>query len=107
MRSVTFSFILFGLVGFISCTNTNQQIEYKQIIISAESASEYTPNVMSVSSAKLNALGDEGWDLVTAYPIIETSFPNFGNEEYVTGLRTNTRTREIVYVFKRYKQNKK
>lgn len=46
MRSVTFSFILFGLVGFISCTNTNQQFEYKQIIISAESVSEYTPNVI-------------------------------------------------------------
>ena len=42
-------------------------------------------------------------ELVDVYTIEETVHPNFGNEEYVTGLRENTRTASINYVFKRRK----
>jgi len=33
-------------------------------------------------------------------------FPNFGNSEYVTGLRTNTRTVVVNFVFKRISDGK-
>ena len=51
----------------------------------------------------LNAIGDSNWELVTAYVEHNTAFPNFGNDEYVTGMRPNVRPSAVVFVFKRPK----
>jgi hypothetical protein len=51
-------------------------------------------------------MGKEGWELVSTYTEIGTSFPNFGNSEYVTGLRDNTRTCVVNFVFKRMSDGK-
>lgn len=52
----------------------------------------------------LNQIGKEGWELVGVYTEVATSYPNFGSEEYHTGIKTNTRTRRVNFVFKRLKQ---
>lgn len=49
----------------------------------------------------LNSYGKDGWELVNIYSTIETVFPNFGNEEYHSGIKENTRTQTINFVFKR------
>lgn len=49
----------------------------------------------------LNTLGQEGWEIVGVYTKTSTTFPNFGNAEYVTGLRDQVATRRVVYVLKR------
>ena len=36
-----------------------------------------------------------------------TRYPNFGNKEYVTGIRTNTKTSAINFIFKRVAKEKK
>lgn len=58
-------------------------------------------------SGKLNELGKEGWELVGVYTEVTTSYPNFGNEEYHTGIKTNTKTRRVNFVLKRLKQSTK
>jgi hypothetical protein len=45
--------------------------------------------------------GSQGWELVTAYLETETAFPNFGDEKYVTGLKSNIRPARLVMIFKR------
>ena len=45
----------------------------------------------------------EGWELVACYDSIETVFPNFGDDKYVTGLQPNVRTSTVFFVFKRPK----
>lgn len=55
---------------------------------------------------ELNKLGQEGWELVSSSTIIETKFPNFGNEDYHTGIKDNTKTKEIIFVFKRKMRTK-
>lgn len=50
---------------------------------------------------QLNKLGEQGWELVNVYTTTETVFPNFGNEEYHTGVKSNTRTQTINFIFKR------
>lgn len=52
-------------------------------------------------SSKLNELGKEGWELVSTYTTTETIFPNMGNADYHTGIKENTRTESINFVFKR------
>lgn len=55
-------------------------------------------------SDRLNVCGKDGWELVDTYTTVETAYPNFGNEDYHTGIKTNTRTLTINFVFKRPKK---
>lgn len=58
-------------------------------------------------SSTLNELGEQGWELVSTYTTTETLFPNMGNADYHTGVKTNTRTKTINFVFKRIASKKK
>lgn len=92
--------IAFATLAFTACSS---KWEYKIVTIENQESSAFKASQFTVSSEDLNLFGDEGWELVNVYPIIETEHPNFGNSEYVTGIRENTRTAKINYVFKREK----
>lgn len=49
----------------------------------------------------LDEMGRQGWELAGCYLEMETAFPNFGNEDYVTGIRDNIRPQRLVLIFKR------
>ena len=49
----------------------------------------------------LDSLGKWGWELVDISLEIETAFPNFGNNEYHVGIKTNVRPRKATLIFKR------
>lgn len=87
-------------VTFTACSS---HWEYKTVTVAGESNSEFVSNTFNVTDEDLNLFGAEGWELVDVYTLEQTVFPNFGNEEYVTGIRENTRTESINYVFKRRK----
>jgi hypothetical protein len=55
-------------------------------------------------SSRLESLGSQGWELVGTFLEHETSHPNFGKEDYVTGLQPNTRPQKLVMIFKRQKK---
>jgi hypothetical protein len=61
------------------------------------------PNRFIISDSVLTSMGEEGWELVDTYTILETVHPNFGNSSYVTGLQPNVRTKELVFIYKRRK----
>ena len=87
-------------IGATAATNANKK--------DAESSTgEFTRTQEKIINTKvkdsLNALGKDGWELVSAYETTETVHPNFGNSEYVTGLQPNVRTSEINLIFKRKK----
>jgi hypothetical protein len=54
--------------------------------------------------SKIEALGENGWELVTVYLEHETAHPNFGKEDLVTGLQPNVRPQSLVCIFKRQKK---
>lgn len=92
------------LIALFASCNKDTKWEYKTIKIKGGTEYQYpeaNPLTFETPDDELNQMGEEGWELVTAYPEIETKFPNFGNKEYVTGLQSNTRTTAIVFVFKR------
>jgi hypothetical protein len=95
--------ILFvGLVSF-SCTS---KWEYKTVSVKGEEQerrAKFQVNKFDVSDESLNLFGEDGWELVGIYAKTETVHPNYGNEEYVSGLQPNVRTSEINFVFKRKK----
>lgn len=79
--------------------------EYKVVTVNGteKEAAKFDKKEFALTKDSLNALGKDGWELVSTYETTETVHPNFGNSEYVTGLQPNVRTAEINLVFKRKK----
>ena len=106
MKKIILFTILF--VAAVSCTsesNRSDSWEYKVIEIDGSGYSNFEPLTFDADNEveQLNTLGEDGWELVGVYTIVGTVHPNFGNSDYVTGIRENTRTRIVKYVFKRPK----
>ena len=102
--------LIFCMIATLfSCGSKNEQWEYRVVKVAgknAEMMADFGSLVFSDQTAMLNKMGKEGWELVSTYTETGTSFPNFGNSEYVTGLRTNTRTVVVNFVFKRVSDGK-
>jgi hypothetical protein len=82
------------------------KFEYKVLTLSTESNERTGAGALRYTSIKVDetqfaSLGDEGWELVGSFLEMETAFPNFGKEEYVTGLQPNIRLQRAVLIFKR------
>lgn len=95
--------VLLLVIAVLTMAACTSKWEYKIVTVENEQASAFEASEIKVSSEDLNLFGEEGWELVDVYTIIETEHPNFGNSEYVTGIRENTRTSSVNYVFKRKK----
>lgn len=126
MRQSIFILLISLLLGACSNKDTSvPQWEYKIISFpGSQLPSVYSPNdkeaLIELSNSQtlnfpettaipnsLNLYGKEGWELVNVYTTIETVFPNFGDKDYHTGIKDNTRTNAINFVFKRIKQDSK
>ena len=96
--------ILIAFLG-LSASSCTSNWEYKVVTVKGteKEASKFDPKKFDVSDESLNLFGKEGWKLVDVYPTTETVHPNFGNNEYVTGMQPNVRSSEINFVFKRKK----
>ncbi len=93
---------LLSLVALLSSC-AHKKYEYKTIKVEAQTGSygDFSSTTLSDPTSELNKLGAEGWELVGVYTETNTVFPNFGKDEYVTGIRTNTRTSCVNFVLKR------
>ncbi|MEN3335655.1 MAG: hypothetical protein V7641_5020 [Blastocatellia bacterium] len=56
---------------------------------------------IQIDESRIAAMSDEGWEMVSSWLEMETAYPNFGKEEYVTGLQPNIRPQRAVLLFKR------
>ncbi len=76
-------------------------LEFTGTGISRTGSSALGASTILVESSKLREMGEQGWELVGTLLEMETAFPNFGKDEYVTGLRENVRPQKAVLIFKR------
>jgi hypothetical protein len=84
----------------------NERWEYKVVSVMAEGHDRNGAAAVKFASAQpdekaLTKLGGEGWELVGSYLEMETSYPNFGKEEYVTGIQPNIRPQRAVLLLRR------
>jgi hypothetical protein len=89
-------------LGLLSCSN---KWEYKMVSVKGkeQETAKFDSNKFDVTDESLNLFGKDGWELVGVFEKTETVHPNFGNDQYVSGLQPNVRTAEINFVFKRKK----
>jgi hypothetical protein len=90
---------------FIGCKSSTWEYKILKVqgtdTLSREGYDAFKGNFILPSELELNKLGKEGWELISAESEVETAFPNFGKEEYVTGLQPNVRSSGLVLIFKR------
>lgn len=91
------------ILSLVANLNTTQKWEYKVVYISTLNPDEMGSTHITINEEELISLGQDGWELVNAYSEMETTWPNFGNEEYVTGLQPNVRPQFTTLIFKRPK----
>lgn len=114
--------VMFTCLLFCSCGNKDK-LQWEYCVIQLEGSQ--TPRVYAACEAEalkkasvykplympetddlmmvLNNCGQDGWELVGIYTTTETVFPNMGDEQYHTGIKENTRTQSVNFVFKRIK----
>lgn len=90
----------------LALNNSTEKWEYKVTYLESTEIEEYTKSDFNPKEAQLNAgminsYGEEGWELVDTYLETETVHPNYGNDDYVTGLQPNIRPQRLVMIFKR------
>lgn len=66
-----------------------------------ENNSKLNSTNVNLSDEDLSILGKEGWELVDTFLEMETTHPNYGSTEYVTGLQPNIRPQRAVLLFKK------
>jgi len=69
--------------------------------LSPENNSRLNGTNVNFSDDDLTLLGKEGWELVDTILEMETTHPNYGNTEYVSGLQPNIRPQRAVLLFRR------
>lgn len=106
METIRLFVMLFSVLTLLGC-QSNGKWEYKVLPVSrdinpiVERESLY-PSTVTPNDSTLNALGMEGWELISSYLEMETTHPNFGDSKYVTGLQPNVRPQRAILIFKRH-----
>ena len=95
--------LLFVALALVLVGCTSNKWEYKIVKIDNTTTSDFFESDFKVTSEDLNLFGEDGWELVDVYTLTQTQHPNFGDDKYVTGIRENTRTESVNFVFKRKK----
>lgn len=101
--------VLYGIISIRSSLGVTkeQKWEYKTVTVTPSTKSNRMGtgagdfSIIEQSEEQLNELGADGWELVSSYLELETAFPNFGDQKYVTGIQPNVRPQDVVLLFKR------
>lgn len=120
MKIKEIGFVFLAAMLFTACSN-NDNPQWEYIVLPVKGSKVSTPHIIGEEAryeaqsvfktlcfpesttleTTLSLYGKDGWELVSTYTTTETVFPNFGNEDYHTGIKENTRTETVNFVFKR------
>ena len=80
--------------------------EYNVVAFSSEGNSRLGKeaaafSTVTPSNEDLDKAGLAGWEVVTSYLEVETAFPNFGDDKFVTGIQPNVRPQRLVVILRR------
>lgn len=105
-------FLILAMLTILTVSNItglkddDKKWEYKVVYLESTEIEEYiesdfNPKEVKLHESMINSYGENGWELVDTYLEMETSHPNYGNSDYVTGLQPNVRPQRLVLIFKK------
>ena len=68
---------------------------------SAKPGDKNATRTVDLDIEELQMAGKNGWEIAGQWLEHETVFPNFGKDEYVTGLQSNFRPSKLLILLKR------
>ncbi|MBR4533500.1 MAG: hypothetical protein IKO85_03005 [Bacteroidaceae bacterium] len=91
---------------FSSCHQDNPQYEYKILqlksAIDEHMTEDFQPSKFDDPTRTLNRMASEGWTLDHVYTVVGTTYPNLSTDKmHVGGIRSNTKTHCVYFIFKR------
>ncbi len=104
VKVVLLIFVIYLFYGILN--KPDDRWEYKQVRYKSSEFDREGYEALKQTGAftnidELDDLGNRGWELVSCSIEMETAFPNFGNGEYVTGIKSNVRPHGVLLIFKR------
>jgi hypothetical protein len=96
-----------GIAWMVIKSVRQPKYAYKAVSVQAQFTktgakdSDLNTTSVGIKDEDLAILGNEGWELVGTFLEMETTHPNYGNSEYVTGLQPNIRPQKAVMIFKK------
>lgn len=103
---ISLGILILGLLAW-SVFKPLPKYQYKIVGVQAQfikgtaDNTERGPTSVGLKDEELSLLGKEGWELVDTMLEIETTHPNYGSSEYVTGLQPNIRPQRAVLIFRK------
>lgn len=88
-----------GMIIFLTRDKTDRWVYQVRVVEGIGFSSMYS-NTFDVGDV-IKEYDYSDWELCAAIPLTETVYPNFGSEEYHIGIKSNTRIKSIVLIFKR------
>lgn len=89
----------------ISCLPLVSEYEYKAVRIYGDDVNskmeDFFPKKIDEFTLERTLNSDPEWELVDIITETETIYPNFGNDDYVTGIQPNIRTRSVILLLRR------
>lgn len=97
------SFLALLVVAFILLAMLTEKTKYTYRVkeVDGNAYDTIQPESRRFYAIDLSDALDEQYELMAAIPLVETIQKNYGNSEYVTGLRPHTRTSKVLLVLRR------
>lgn len=89
-----------------SCQQGDPSYEYKILRLKSDIAEnmyeDFQSSLFDDPTPTLNRMAKEGWVLDNVYTEVCTTYPNLSTDKrHVAGIRTNTKTRCVYFIFRR------
>ena len=103
---VTQLFVIALLGALCALQLRKPQYDYKVLAVAGDGydrtkTGSQNAATVDIDEQALTKLGGEGWEVVSSYLEMETAYPNFGDEKYVTGMQPNIRPQRAVLILRR------
>lgn len=97
------------ILGLLTWTIFKPLAKYQYKVVSVQAQftkgagadSDLGTTSVGLKDEELSLLGKDGWELVDTILEMETTHPNYGRGEYVTGLQPNVRPQRAVLIFRK------
>lgn len=106
MKKIICLLMALSPILFCACRQGDPSYEYKILRLKSDIAEniyeDFQSSLFDDPTSALNRMAKEGWTLDHVYTEVFTTYPNLSTDKrHVAGIRTNTKTLSVYFIFRR------